>query len=132
MSPTQAATLADVADNLCGLRAALVDEETAAVDAVAAVVTGRTEPAILLIEILDDLAECGGGDSVFLRLRERQLSTIACHAAVRANRRLSVDEMNVLLRRMEETERSGVCNHGRPCWQQITRQYFDRIFSRGR
>ena len=90
---------------------ALVDEETAAVDAVAAVVTGRTEPAILLIEILDDLAECGGGDSV-LRLRERQLSTIACHAAVRANRRLS---MNVLLRRMEETERSGVCNHGRPC-----------------
>ena len=131
LSPTQAATLADVADNLCGLRAALVDEETAAVDAVAAVVTGRTEPAILLIEILDDLAECGGGDSV-LRLRERQLSTIACHAAVRANRRLSVDEMNVLLRRMEETERSGVCNHGRPCWQQITRQYFDRIFSRGR
>jgi DNA mismatch repair protein MutL len=88
------------------------------------------DPATLVRDMLADLREQGGGGA--RQALERALGTIACHQAVRANRRLTVPEMNALLREMETTLRADQCVHGRPTWSFVSLEDLDRLFLRGR
>ena len=112
-----------------GLDLQRVSEESIVVRAIP-VMLGNSNAETLIRDVLSDLIEYGSTARV-MQHRDEILSTMACHGSVRANRRLTIPEMNALLRDMEETERSGQCNHGRPTWTQQSISELDSLFMRG-
>ena len=113
-----------------GLDVAAFSAKTLAVRAVPATLA-QGDAVELARSVLAELAQ-HDASTVIQRAQDEILSTMACRGAVRANRRLNIDEMNALLRQMEATERSDQCNHGRPTWRQISVAELDRLFMRGR
>ncbi len=131
-TPAEQACAAEHADALAalGLDVAPLSPGVLAVRARPAALPDA-DPVALARAVLAELAEHGASHTV-QRARDDLLATLACHGAVRANRALSLAEMNALLREMERTERADQCNHGRPTWRQLTLKDLDTLFLRGR
>ncbi|HEX3140709.1 MAG TPA: DNA mismatch repair endonuclease MutL [Rhizobacter sp.] len=131
-TPAEIATTQAQADNLLmlGLDVSVLSATTLAVRSRPAALAGG-DVVELARSVLAELAQYDAS-SVIERAQHEILSTMACHGAVRANRQLTLDEMNALLRDMERTERADQCNHGRPTWRQITMKELDALFWRGR
>jgi DNA mismatch repair protein MutL len=113
-----------------GLEVDRMGEEALVIRALPAMLQGA-DAERLLRDLLSDLVALGGSDRIRREL-DRVLATLACHGSVRANRRLSLQEMDALLREMERTERADQCNHGRPTWVCLPMAELDRLFLRGR
>ena len=113
-----------------GLVIGRLDKDTLVIREIPTLLDGADAES-LVRDLLADLVTHGSSERVKEAINE-VLSTIACHGSVRANRRLMTEEMNALLRDIENTERSGQCNHGRPTWTQLSMSELDKLFMRGR
>ena len=113
-----------------GFEVSRASDQTLAIRAVPELLRSR-DVAQLVKDSLTDLIAQGYSDRIVDSI-ESILSTMACHGSIRENRQLTLTEMNSLLRQMEKTDRSGLCNHGRPTWKQIDITEIDRWFHRGR
>lgn len=131
VSPAEAGVVEESGDffSELGFDVARSGLETVVVRAVP-VLLGQTDSETLIRDILADINQHGFSHRLENHNNEL-LATIACHSAVRAHRKLTIDEMNALLRDMEQCERSGQCNHGRPTWVELTTRDLDKFFLRG-